>query len=282
MRNIKVVVPTIHAESGKRGRKDAGRGRPRLDGRRCGLRDAHQAVADGERKCSPAEVASVEVVPVMDNDPDRICTSIGERSSLSLRMGTRRCTRLTDAFSKKWGEPLGRDVALVYVLPDSQVFPGHSRDGGWDSDASLGCAGTYHSLVSANANGFPLLISDLNICGTLESAWQSCVETLNIVIGPPPYVRTHREKCTSIHVKFPKSCVNPCNLVPLKKLEQPRDACMTSVGGVSAIIVRFSNKKPHPAKATEDPETFNVPLPVIVNRVRSATVISASFRLVIE
>jgi hypothetical protein len=35
-------------------------------------------------------------------DPERICTSIVERSNLSVRMGTRRLTRPTNAFSKKW------------------------------------------------------------------------------------------------------------------------------------------------------------------------------------
>jgi IS1 family transposase len=63
----------------------------------------YRAVAEGERRYSPAEVSSVEVVSVKDQpDPARICASIVERSNLSVRMGTRRFTRLTNAFSKQW------------------------------------------------------------------------------------------------------------------------------------------------------------------------------------
>src|ERR1017187_7161685 len=63
----------------------------------------YKGASEGEARYSHAEVASVEVVPVMGRpDPERICTSIVERQNLSVRMGTRRFTRLTDAFSKKW------------------------------------------------------------------------------------------------------------------------------------------------------------------------------------
>ena len=75
----------------------------------------YKAASEGEARYSPAEVASVEVVPVSGNpDPERICTSIVERSNLSLRMGNRRFTRLTNAFSKKW-ENHWASVVLWYT-----------------------------------------------------------------------------------------------------------------------------------------------------------------------
>ena len=63
----------------------------------------YRSPQDGEKRYSPAEVAATEVIPVMGTpDPERICTSIIERSNRSLWMGTRRFTRLTNAFSKSF------------------------------------------------------------------------------------------------------------------------------------------------------------------------------------
>jgi IS1 family transposase len=70
---------------------------------------------NSESRYSPATCIGCRTgVLAGDPDPDHISTSFVERSNLSMRMGMRRFTRLTNAFSKKL-ENHGHAVALYFM-----------------------------------------------------------------------------------------------------------------------------------------------------------------------
>jgi transposase-like protein/IS1 family transposase len=70
---------------------------------------------EGERKYSPPEVVDTTAKAIIGNpDPRRMCTSIVERSNLTMRMCIRRLTRLTNGFSKKW-ENLQAMLSLYFA-----------------------------------------------------------------------------------------------------------------------------------------------------------------------
>jgi hypothetical protein len=71
--------------------------------------------ASPETRYSPGECIGTEMKVVMGTPDERyISTSYVERSNLSLRMGNRRFTRLTNAFSKKL-ENHAHMVAIFYL-----------------------------------------------------------------------------------------------------------------------------------------------------------------------
>lgn len=75
-----------------------------------------QVSEDPTRRYSPAVCTGVEKTLVMgDPDMDKVSTSYVERANLSIRMGMRRFTRLTNAFSKK-AENHAHAVSLFFMF----------------------------------------------------------------------------------------------------------------------------------------------------------------------
>ncbi|HTA47153.1 MAG TPA: DDE-type integrase/transposase/recombinase [Bryobacteraceae bacterium] len=70
---------------------------------------------EGQRRYSPADCIGCERKRISgDPDPDHISTSYVERQNLNMRMGMRRLTRLTNAFSKKIDNLIAA-VAVYYT-----------------------------------------------------------------------------------------------------------------------------------------------------------------------
>lgn len=75
-----------------------------------------QGAGMSERKYSPPEVVrTTKTAIVGEPDPDKISTSYVERQNLQIRMNMRRCTRLTNGFSKKV-ENFKASVALHFAV----------------------------------------------------------------------------------------------------------------------------------------------------------------------
>ena len=80
------------------------------------IKEYNTPTPDEARKYSPATNCKVTDIKVLSGDPDsdHISTSYVERQNLTMRMGMRRFTRLTNGFSKKV-ENLAHAVSLHYM-----------------------------------------------------------------------------------------------------------------------------------------------------------------------
>ena len=99
------------------------------------------AAPDGQRRYSPAICSGAHKYRVEGNpDPKHVSTSFVERSNLSMRMGNRRMTRLTTAFSKK-AENHAHMMAIYFHALQFRPYPSNP-----ESHASDGCRGHVETL----------------------------------------------------------------------------------------------------------------------------------------
>ena len=84
---------------------------------------------NSEKRYSPAVCLGCKTQEITGApDPKHISTSYVERQNLTMRVSMRRFTRLTNAFSKKAGEPCGDRGTLLHVLQLRQGASGTPHD----------------------------------------------------------------------------------------------------------------------------------------------------------
>ena len=103
----------------------------------------YKASSEGEGRYSPAEVQSVEVVPVMGQpDPERICTSIVERQKPQRQNGSPALHAAYQRLQQEVGEPLGSRrllVCLLQLLPPSSELAHDTCDDRWNHRSYVDC-----------------------------------------------------------------------------------------------------------------------------------------------
>ena len=105
----------------------------------------YAAAPEGERRYSPAEVVSTEVVPVIGQpDPDKICTSHVERQNLTMRNADSPLHPIDQPIQQEVGEPQRGVRAVFRVLQfraDSQHASGYPLRWKLDSQSTSGQSG---------------------------------------------------------------------------------------------------------------------------------------------